>query len=264
MAACGAKVLHLRCVEYARRYGMPVHVRSSFSQREGTWVLTPKGETTWSRRSSPASRTTAARPRSPCVGVPDKVGEAAAALRRGRRARDQHRHDRAERLRGSDRAHRHLVHAARVPTAQARWRRCRGSRARSPTTAAVRRPHRQGLAGRRRHAQPPWRVRAASSPRWPTAGVNIEMISTSEIRISVIIAAGPGRRGGRRRARRVRPRQRPRRGRRLRRNRPMSTVPRRPQRRPPTLAVVGATGAVGTVMLEILSRRARTCGARSG
>jgi aspartate kinase len=39
MAACGAKVLHLRCVEYARRFGLPIHVRSSFSQREGTWVL---------------------------------------------------------------------------------------------------------------------------------------------------------------------------------------------------------------------------------
>lgn len=38
MAANGTKVLHLRCVEYARRYGMPVHVRSSFSRREGTWV----------------------------------------------------------------------------------------------------------------------------------------------------------------------------------------------------------------------------------
>ena len=32
MAACGAKILHLRCVEYARRYQMPIHVRSSFSQ----------------------------------------------------------------------------------------------------------------------------------------------------------------------------------------------------------------------------------------
>ena len=33
MAACGAKILHLRCVEYARRYDMPIHVRSSFSQK---------------------------------------------------------------------------------------------------------------------------------------------------------------------------------------------------------------------------------------
>ena len=38
MCASGAKVLHLRCVEYARRHGMPIHVRSSFSQKAGTWV----------------------------------------------------------------------------------------------------------------------------------------------------------------------------------------------------------------------------------
>ena len=42
MAACGAKVLHLRCVEYARGYNVPVHVRSSFSQKEGTWVVDAK------------------------------------------------------------------------------------------------------------------------------------------------------------------------------------------------------------------------------
>ncbi|GAB4098146.1 aspartate kinase [Sinomonas halotolerans] len=39
LAASGAKILHLRCVEYARRFGVPLHVRSSFSQHEGTWVL---------------------------------------------------------------------------------------------------------------------------------------------------------------------------------------------------------------------------------
>ena len=38
MAASGSKILHLRCVEYARRFGVPLHVRSSFSQNEGTWV----------------------------------------------------------------------------------------------------------------------------------------------------------------------------------------------------------------------------------
>ncbi len=41
MAACGAKVLHLRCVEYAKHYGMPIHVRSSFSRKQGTWVTPP-------------------------------------------------------------------------------------------------------------------------------------------------------------------------------------------------------------------------------
>ena len=38
MAASGAKVLMLRCVEYARRYGVPVHVRSSYSDLDGTKV----------------------------------------------------------------------------------------------------------------------------------------------------------------------------------------------------------------------------------
>ncbi|GAA1402750.1 MULTISPECIES: aspartate kinase [Oerskovia] len=38
MAASGAKVLVLRCVEYARRYGVPIHVRSSFSTKAGTIV----------------------------------------------------------------------------------------------------------------------------------------------------------------------------------------------------------------------------------
>ena len=41
LAAVGAKVLHLRCVEYARRFDVPIHVRSSFSDREGTFVLSP-------------------------------------------------------------------------------------------------------------------------------------------------------------------------------------------------------------------------------
>jgi aspartate kinase len=39
LAAAGAKVLHLRCVEYAKRFNLPIHVRSSFSAREGTFVI---------------------------------------------------------------------------------------------------------------------------------------------------------------------------------------------------------------------------------
>ena len=39
LAASGAKVLHLRCVEYARRYDLPIHVRSSSTTNEGTWVV---------------------------------------------------------------------------------------------------------------------------------------------------------------------------------------------------------------------------------
>ena len=90
MAACGAKVLHLRCVEYARRYGIPIHVRSSFSQRPGTWVMgnmSVLGEEYRTREEEmeQAIISGVAHDRSEAkitvVGVPDKVGEAARIFR---------------------------------------------------------------------------------------------------------------------------------------------------------------------------------------
>ena len=41
LASSGAKVLHLRAVEYARRHGVALHVRSSFSNEQGTIVFDP-------------------------------------------------------------------------------------------------------------------------------------------------------------------------------------------------------------------------------
>ena len=77
LAACGAKVLHLRCVEYARRFGIPIHVRSSFSTNTGTIV-------TGSMEDLPVEQaliTGVAHDRSEAkitiVGVPDEPGEAA-------------------------------------------------------------------------------------------------------------------------------------------------------------------------------------------
>jgi len=83
MAASGAKVLHLRCVEYARRYGVPVHVRSSFTAREGTWVVDPtsQNETTPGGAMEQPIISGVAHDRSEAkitvVGVPDKPGTAA-------------------------------------------------------------------------------------------------------------------------------------------------------------------------------------------
>ncbi len=78
MAACGAKILHLRCVEYARRYQMPIHVRSSFSQKTGTWIADDEVGTQDMEQAIIAG---VAHDRSEAkitvVGVPDKVGEAA-------------------------------------------------------------------------------------------------------------------------------------------------------------------------------------------
>lgn len=39
MACLGSKVLHFRCVELAAKYGVKIHVRSTFETREGTWVV---------------------------------------------------------------------------------------------------------------------------------------------------------------------------------------------------------------------------------
>jgi aspartate kinase len=44
LAAAGAKVLHIRAVEYARRHGVTLHVRSSFADKEGTLVVATRGE----------------------------------------------------------------------------------------------------------------------------------------------------------------------------------------------------------------------------
>jgi len=44
LAASGAKVLHIRAVEFARRHGVRLHVRSSFSDVEGTWIGSSEGE----------------------------------------------------------------------------------------------------------------------------------------------------------------------------------------------------------------------------
>jgi aspartate kinase len=84
MAACGAKVLQLRCVEYARRYGVPIHVRSSFSNRTGTWVSDQPREVEGPGMEQ-AIISGVAHDRSEAkvtvMGVPDVVGQAAKIFR---------------------------------------------------------------------------------------------------------------------------------------------------------------------------------------
>lgn len=43
MAGLGSKVLHIRCVEIGAKYGIRIHVRSTFEEREGTWIV-PEGD----------------------------------------------------------------------------------------------------------------------------------------------------------------------------------------------------------------------------
>jgi len=79
LAASGAKVLHLRCVEYARRYDMPIHVRSSFSNNEGTWVVKdhPEGGTYMEQAIIAGIAHDKSEAKITVVGVPDRTGTAA-------------------------------------------------------------------------------------------------------------------------------------------------------------------------------------------
>jgi aspartate kinase len=78
LAASGAKVLHLRCVEYARRYNLPIHVRSSFSTNEGTWVVKdhPEGDSMEQAIISGIAHDKS-EAKVTIVGVPDRTGVAA-------------------------------------------------------------------------------------------------------------------------------------------------------------------------------------------
>jgi aspartate kinase len=81
LAACGAKVLMLRCVEYARRYGVPVHVRSSFTAAPGTWVTETNQDDTVEQAIISGVAHDRSEAKATVVGVPDKPGEAASIFR---------------------------------------------------------------------------------------------------------------------------------------------------------------------------------------
>jgi aspartate kinase len=194
MAACGAKILHLRCVEYARRYGIPIHVRSSFSQRPGTWVTAgpPPGLEAGIREGEmeQAIISGVAHDRSEAkitvVGVPDKVGEAARIFRAI-----------AEAEINIDMIVQNISAAATGRTdISFTLPRADGQAAMSQLQRIAAEVGFESLlyddrigkvsligAGMRSHPG----VSAKLFSALAAAGVNIEMISTSEIRISVVV-----------------------------------------------------------------------------
>ena len=79
LAASGSKVLHLRSVEYARRFDIPIHVRSSFTSKEGTLVTdqpAPEGEAVEAPIIAGVA-TDRSEAKVTVVGVPDRSGMAA-------------------------------------------------------------------------------------------------------------------------------------------------------------------------------------------
>ncbi|WP_431782119.1 aspartate kinase [Streptomyces chumphonensis] len=83
LASSGSKVLLHRCVEYARRYNIPIHVRSSFSGLPGTWVSNePRvGDDAMEQALISGVAHDTSEAKVTIVGVPDKPGEAAAIFR---------------------------------------------------------------------------------------------------------------------------------------------------------------------------------------
>ncbi|AAT88361.1 aspartate kinase [Leifsonia xyli subsp. xyli] len=84
LAAAGAKVLHIRAVEYARRHDVTLHVRSSFSNREGTYVLNEAAAAAAAKKDGIVEEpiiagvaTDLSEAKITVVGVPDVPGKAA-------------------------------------------------------------------------------------------------------------------------------------------------------------------------------------------
>ena len=157
LAANGSKILHLRCVEYARRYGIPIHVRSSWSRHEGTWIIeNPYGE--GSTMEAPIIAGVAhdrSEAKITVVGVPDEAGKAADIFTDGPRAVQA-----LQALRGS------------IGFDELRFDDEIGK---------------LSLVGAGMRTNPG--ISAKLFRALAQAGINIEMISTSEIRISVVTRA---------------------------------------------------------------------------
>ena len=224
LAAAGAKVLYIRAVEYARRHGVTLHVRSSFNNNEGTWVDDPARRPKESRGRADHHR---------CRGRPQR-GQDHRRRRARRSGQGRRRSSRSSRSTGANidmivqnvsaattGRHRHLVHAAEGGGREG----ADGARAASRTrSASTRCSTTTRSASSRSSARACARTpasRRSCSRRCRSAGINIEMISTSEIRISVVDARRQRARRRARRAHGVRARRR-RRRRRPRRHRPLS------------------------------------------
>ncbi|MEJ7635383.1 aspartate kinase [Aeromicrobium sp.] len=190
MAANGAKILHLRCVEYARRNDMPIHVRSSFSDKTGTWVVKTEDVIQEGLPMEQAIISGVAHDRSESkitvVGVPDKVGEAATILQAL-----------ADAQINIDMVVQNVSAAATALTdisftlPRADGQTAMTALARLKDTVGFERLQYDDSVGKVSIVGAGMRSSPGITARFfralADAGVNIEMISTSEIRISVVV-----------------------------------------------------------------------------
>ena len=192
MSASGAGVLQLRSVEYARNHGVRIHCRSSFDDAPGTVVRRRRRDTMEQPLITAVTHSTA-EARITLVGVPDEPGAAARIF--GALAEANVNVDmivqnepasaggRAEISFTVPREDLRVARAALEPLAGER----------------VRRADRRTRRWARSRSSAPACARTRASPRRssacsPSEGINIEMISTSPIKISCVIAARARRR----------------------------------------------------------------------
>jgi aspartate kinase len=80
LASLGAGVMHSRSIEFAKKYGVPIHVRSSFSDASGTWIV---DEREAERLGAPVTGAALAKDEARITirGVPDRPGVVHAIFR---------------------------------------------------------------------------------------------------------------------------------------------------------------------------------------
>ena len=191
LASLGAGVMHSRSIEFAKKYGVPIHVRSSFSDAAGTWIVDERDA---ERLGAPVTGAALAKDEARITirGVPDRPGVVHADLPHDRRRQDRRRHDRSERLDEGARP------KSASPSAKGDLpETLRAAEAAAREIGATSVTHDSDVAkvsvvglGMRTHtgvATTLFEVLAA-------AGINIQMITTSEIKISVLVDRSFGRR----------------------------------------------------------------------
>ena len=205
LASLGAKVLQIRSVEFGMKYGVPIHVRSSFNDNEGTWVV-PEEK---AMEAVVVSGVTATRDEAKItmVGISDAVGHPGQGVQAAGRGRHRGRRHRAGlEQRGPDQPDLHRGQGR--PQAGAR---AADQALRRPLPARAHPRPRSNLSkvsivgvGMRSHAG----VAAKMFELLAQENIGIHLISTSEIKISAVIDAKYAELAVARAARRLRPRQR--------------------------------------------------------
>ncbi len=196
LAAAGAKVLHLRCVEYGRRFGIPIHVRSSFSRSVGTWVTSAEALKGVGVEQPIISGVAADMndAKVTVVGVPDKPGEAAAIFK-VLAAASINLDMIVQNVSGPTRERTDLTFTCAKPDVARAMQALLNAQdvigfenlASDEDIAKI------SLVGAGMRSHPG--VSATFFAALAEAGVNVEMISTSEIRISVVTRAADARKG---------------------------------------------------------------------